>query len=348
MLLTISTAGAEQGQPSGAAPATELGFLLHKHPDRVQHFSLPFGTAHVFYPEASASKCTAALLLEVDPVGLVRGRAGSSGETSGPLDAYVNDRSYVASSFLSVAISRVFGSALAGTCHQRPELVDMQWPLEATVAVLPQKRGMDLLTQMFEPLGYEVESTRHPLDSSNESWGDSPYSTVTLRRTGTLRELLAHLYVLIPVLDLEKHYFIGEAEVEKLLRHGEGWLATHPAKEAITFRYLRRRVSLARRALERLRQVDEISPGDADATSEEVSLERPMRLHDVRLQVVHEHLSRLGARTVVDLGCGEGKLLQRLLRDKQFTRVVGMDTSIRVLERAVEAAAHGGHGPADA
>ena len=89
-------------------PATDLGHLLHKHPDRLQSFSLPFGHAHVFYPEASDERCTAALMLEVDPVGLIR-----RGVRFPRLDQYVNDRPYVASSFLSVAIARGFTTALA-------------------------------------------------------------------------------------------------------------------------------------------------------------------------------------------------------------------------------------------
>ena len=70
-------------------PATDLGYLLHKHPERLQTFSLPFGQAHVFYPEADSERCTAALLLDIDPVGLVRGRPGSSGEGRA-LEQYVN------------------------------------------------------------------------------------------------------------------------------------------------------------------------------------------------------------------------------------------------------------------
>ncbi|MBO0805839.1 MAG: hypothetical protein J2P25_22550 [Nocardiopsaceae bacterium] len=62
MLLTITTT---------REPATDLGYLLHKHPGRFQSRRMSSGAAaHVFYPEASASKCTAALLLDVDPVGL--------------------------------------------------------------------------------------------------------------------------------------------------------------------------------------------------------------------------------------------------------------------------------------
>src|SRR5690242_5325296 len=101
MLLTISTTH---------RPATDLGYLLHKHPGRVQSFPLNHGQAHVFYPEATEDRCTAALLLEVDPIGLVRRDGGRGGFA---LDQYVNDRPYVASSFLSVAIGEVYGSALA-------------------------------------------------------------------------------------------------------------------------------------------------------------------------------------------------------------------------------------------
>src|SRR6266513_5595642 len=117
-------------------PATDLGYLLHKNPARVQSFALSFGSAHVFYPEVSAERCTAALLLDVDPVGLVRKPRGTSGERHS-LEQYVNDRPYVASSFMSVAIAQVFGSALAGRSKDRPDLAGTPLPLTARLAVLP-------------------------------------------------------------------------------------------------------------------------------------------------------------------------------------------------------------------
>ncbi|MCB9882785.1 MAG: 3' terminal RNA ribose 2'-O-methyltransferase Hen1 [Planctomycetes bacterium] len=326
MLLTISTT---------REPATDLGYLLHKHPDRVQEFDLAFGSAQVFYPEVGPELCTAALLLDVDPIGLVRGRGS---ETGGPLGRYVNDRPYVASSFLSVAIGRVFGTALSGTCKQRPELVAEAWPLQVRLAVVPARGGEALLQRLFEPLGYSIVTHRHPLDARHEEWGASPYFTVTLTKTTTLRELLAHLYVLIPVLDDDKHYYIGVDEVDKLLRHGAGWLANHPAREEIALRSLRRQRSLARMALERLRDEDE-SESRVEAVERsavEEALEQPLRLHRVRLDAVRDALHDLGAKRVLDLGCGEGKLLRLLLRDKQFECVVGLDTSIRCLEVAAE------------
>jgi 3' terminal RNA ribose 2'-O-methyltransferase Hen1 len=329
MLLTISTTH---------RPATDLGYLLHKNPSRAQSLELSFGRAHVLYREASAERCTAALLLDVDPVGLVRGRRGPEGE-GGLLTQYVNDRPYVASSFLSVAISNAFGSALAGRSKERPELAATPIPLVARLAVVPCRGGEAFLRRLFEPLGYVVTAEPHALDATSPEWGESRYYTVTLTAEQRLAELLAHLYVLIPVLDDEKHYWVGDDEVEKLLRHGEGWLATHPEREVITRRYLKHRHSLVRDAISRLvteEEADEDEVGVANRNAEEASLERPMSLNEQRMATVLGALRASGAASVLDLGCGEGRLLKLLLDDRQFTRIVGMDVSYRALEVAAD------------
>jgi len=327
MLLTITNT---------KAPATDLGYLLHKNPSRLQSFSLAFGEAHVFYPEVGAERCTAALLLDIDPVGLVRKKRGPAGE-GGLLEQYVNDRPYVASSFLSVAIARVFRSAMAGTSKERPELVHEPLPLLARVTVLPCRGGEELLRKLFEPLGYEVRVKHHPLDEKFPQWGAGPYYTVELENSVPLKQLLTHLYVLITVLDADKHYWIGQAEVEKLLENGKGWLQSHPEREAIVSRYLRFR-KLTRQALARL--VEEEAP-DADEEQEqrseqEIEIEKPIKLHEMRLRTVAQELKASGAKRVLDLGCGEGKLLRELLKEKQFEEIVGMDVSYRSLEVAHE------------
>ncbi len=320
---------------SRTEPADELGFLLHKHPDRARAFDLSFGTAHVFFPEATAERCTAALLLEVDPVRLVRGGEGS---TEGGLVAqYVNDRPYAASSFLSVAIAQVLRTALAGTSKERPELVDKPLDLEARLPAVPCRGGEPLLRRLFEPLGYAVAATRLPLDTQHPEWGEGSHYAVSLRRTGPLRELLGHLYVMIPVLDDAKHYYIGDAEVDKLLRFGEGWLAAHPERELIARRYLKHRGGLLRQALERLSEGEGVDAADEIAAARdaaEEALERPSGLNDVRLDRVVEVLAASGAARVLDLGCGEGKLVLRLLRTRQFEKIVGVDVSHVCLERA--------------
>jgi 3' terminal RNA ribose 2'-O-methyltransferase Hen1 len=317
------------------SPATDLGYLLHKNPSRTQSFELSFGKAHVFYPEATNESCTAALLLDVDPVGLVRNRRGPAGE-SGTLAQYVNDRPYVASSFLSVAIARVLASALGGRCENRPQLADTAIPLTARIAVLPCKSGEEFIRRLFEPLGYKVHARRHVLDERFPEWGESPYYTVELKAQTRLQDLLTHLYVLLPVLDAEKHYWVGEDELEKLLRHGEGWLASHPEKEVIVKRYLKYQHGLAREALERLADEDQLDPDASQQThaNEELAMEEPLRLWEQRLGAVVAMLKAGGAKRILDLGCGEGKLLRELLDNKQFEEILGMDVSFRSLEVA--------------
>jgi 3' terminal RNA ribose 2'-O-methyltransferase Hen1 len=225
-------------------PATDLGFLLHKHPERTHETELTFGKAYVVFPQADETRCEAALILDVDPIGLVRGK----GRSDGLLDAYVNDRPYAASSFLSVALGRALRTAMTGASRERPELAATDIPLEAVVTPLPAHGGGELVRRLFEPLGWSVvvEAVAAPVESA------TAYVTLRLAGTGRLSALLNHLYVLIPVLDDDKHYWVGEEEVEKLLRRGEGWLDAHPDKELIVRRYLKHKRGLARQALERL------------------------------------------------------------------------------------------------
>lgn len=328
MLLTITNT---------TKPADDLGYLLHKHPAKVQSFDLAFGQAHVFYPETSPERTTAALLLDIDPVGLVRNRRGLSGEGH-TLDHYVNDRPYVASSFMSVAIAQVYGSALSGRCKERPEAVDRQLDLEVLLAVVPCWGGEALLRALFEPLGYEVNAEGHALDYTFLDWGDSHYFTVILRARTRLTDLLSHLYVLIPVLDNDKHYWVAEDEVEKLLRHGRRWLADHPAREQITHRYLKHQRGLARQALARLVEEEDPDPDEKVEVHarEEEEVERPISLNEQRLSTVCAVIANSGARTVVDLGCGEGKLIRELLKNKNLAKVTGLDVSHRALEIAAD------------
>ena len=317
-------------------PATDLGYLLHKSPFKVQTFTQSFGKAHVFYSEATKERCSAVLLLDIDPIGLVR----RGGKSDFALEQYVNDRPYVASSFLAVALGDIFRSAVAGRSKDRQELADTPIALEVTVGVLPCRGGEGLLRRLFEPLGYELELERLVLDSQYPTWGEGPYFKVCIRRTCLLRDFLTHLYVLIPVLDNDKHYWVGDDEVEKLLRHGEGWLSTHPEKEQITRRFLKNRGNLARDALARLSESDaEDEPfsiaGNLKIDRERL-LEERISLNETRLRKVAEIIEKSDAASVIDLGCGEGKLLSGLMKIKQLKSVVGMDVSIRSLEIAKE------------
>jgi 3' terminal RNA ribose 2'-O-methyltransferase Hen1 len=274
------------------------------------------------------------MLLDVDPVGLVRGKQGQ--HEGGTLDQYVNDRPYVLSSFLSVAMGRAFGTAMSGRSKGRQELADQAIPLTASLEVVACRGGAPLIRNLFEPLGYVVTAAQHVLDEKFPEWGEGPYYSVTLSGTVRLRDLLNHLYVLVPVLDAEKHYWIGQDEVEKLLRKGEGWLAAHPHKEEIVKRYLPRQRQLAREALARLADEDNLDPDATEVahSEQETKMEEPIRLWQQRMGAVLAVLRSSDAKRVLDLGCGEGKLLRDLMGEKSLTEIVGMDVSHRSLEIA--------------
>ncbi|MBN9385250.1 MAG: 3' terminal RNA ribose 2'-O-methyltransferase Hen1 [Chitinophagaceae bacterium] len=318
MLLSITTT---------RRPASDLSYLLHKHPEKVQQVEIAAGAVHIFYPEVSEERCTISLLLDIDPIGLVRRNSGPGGTNEFALEQYVNDRPYVSSSFMSAAIVKAFSTAMNGRCKDRPELVNEPMPLEVEIAVLPVRGGEEVLRQLFEPLGYKVGFERHPIDEAFPEWGESRYYTVRLSNTTTVQQLLSHLYILIPVCDNDKHYWVGQQEIGKLLEKGKDWLPGHPARELITLRYLKHQKSLANQALEMLLQAE-------GESSEEDTKERKLRTHDLRLLAVRDELLLTGAHTVADLGCGEGKLVKLLWAEKQFERILGMDVSFRSLEIA--------------
>jgi 3' terminal RNA ribose 2'-O-methyltransferase Hen1 len=321
MLLTITTTH---------RPATDLGYLLHKNPAKAQTFDLSVGKAHVFYPEATEERCTVALLLDINPVTLARTSRRAS------LRQYVNDRPYVASSFMSTALLKVFGSAMSGSSKDRPELALTPIPLTARLAMLPSKGGEPVLRRLFEPLGYEVVATSHQLDERFPAWGQSLYLTVELKGKQTLAGLLQHLYVLIPTLDDDKHYWVDRAEVDKLMLRGGDWLAHHPERELIVRRYLKGLRSFTTEAFERLLQEEPQLADTETVESAEEAIEKPLGLADQRMESVARALKAAGAKRVLDLGCGEGRLLRKLLADSFFEQVVGVDASMAVLSRAKE------------
>ncbi|MFF4360490.1 3' terminal RNA ribose 2'-O-methyltransferase Hen1 [Streptomyces sp. NPDC001604] len=335
MFLTITTTGTPE------RPATDLGFLLHKHPDRAQAFSTSYGTAHVLYPEADAERCTAALLLEVDAVALVRrGKGkGRGGAPDAALAQYVNDRPYAASSLLAVALSSVFSSAIRGVCNARPERAAQPLPLRIEVPALPARGGPELVRRLFEPLGWTVTVEPVALDTQFPEWGASRYVRLVLEGEAlTLAEALRHLYVLLPVLDDAKHYWVASDEVDKLLRAGEGWLPGHPEQKLITSRYLSRRWSLTREAMERLELVrlaeaddSEVEDIDNAVEAETETEQKPTPLAVQRREAIIAALGASGAARVLDLGCGQGQLVQALLKDPRFSEIVGVDVSMRAL-----------------
>lgn len=315
MLLTISTS---------YQPATDLGYLLHKHPDKLQTFDITGGKAHVFYPVASPKQCKVALLLDIDSLELVR--TLKTPGNSLMLRHYVNDRPYVNSSFMSSAIAKIFSSALNGKCNAKPTLVNQALPLEATLSVLRVNTHIDMIEQVFAPLGYTITVEHHPLETTLPAWGYSQYITLTLKHTLPLQTLLSHLYVLCPVFDNDKHYWVSANDIETLLKKGESWLAAHPENEWITHRYLKNISSLTKVAWEKILRAS------AKPTTEAPT--KAKSLHQQRLDAVLAVLKGSKAQSVIDLGCGEGRLLKMLLKEPQFKQITGMDVSFGELQKA--------------
>jgi 3' terminal RNA ribose 2'-O-methyltransferase Hen1 len=324
MLLTITYTGQN---------TTELGYLLYKNPYRPQKFELNHGNAYVFYPEVSDERTTAALLLDIDPIDLARGKADASGR--GLFD-YVNDRPYVSSSFLSTAISNVFGTAMTGRADKHQTLSDSPLDLTANIAMLPCRGDTVTLNRVFEPLGYEVNHDAFVMDEKFPAWTKIKYVNLTIKGKVRLRDLLRHIYVLVPVFDRQKHYWVGEDEVDKLLQHGEDWLPNHPEKGYITSRYLKHLRPLVNMAFARLVSADAATDSAPDDETPKDIPERKINLNAMRLGSVIAALKSCGAKSVIDIGCGEGNLLSLLVREGQFVRIAGMDVSHVALERASE------------
>ncbi|MBR8740936.1 3' terminal RNA ribose 2'-O-methyltransferase Hen1 [Nocardiopsis sp. MG754419] len=346
MLLTITTT---------ARPATDLGYLLHKHPDKAQSYEQSFGTAHVFYPEATEERCTAALLLEVDPQALLRARTSVS-TPDFSLAQYVNDRPYASSSLFTVALGRVLRTAIRGVCERRPELAATALPLELHLPAVPCRPGPDRARALFEPLGWTVRAEPVPLDPELPESGDAHYLSLTLTGTLRLSEALSHLYVLLPAMEGgDKHYWVDSTEIDKLLRaggapvdgvdgeDGAGWLVAHPEREWITRRYLARRERYVRTALSRLAEAEgqetERSEESGEGTAAPVPTdpaveEREPSLAERRADAITSVLAAENVTSVVDLGCGGGKLLGRLVRDRTLERITGVDVHLGSLEIA--------------
>ncbi len=367
--------------------APDIGYVLGKHPGSIFMRQFSAGTVWVYYPHVVDEQVTVALLTEIDPVGLVRGPAALT-----QLDQYVNDRPYVASSLTSVALRVAFSSALAGRCEARPDLVGRSLHWEVTIPALNCDAGADLITRLFTPLGYEVVAECLPLDARFPAWGEANLFYVRLTGEQTTQAALSHLYVLLPVLDNAKHYYVDAQEAAKLLAHGSAWLTNHPERDLITRRYLRYKRPLIQQvesSLARLLAKDDEAPetvdelateeplkGAHDAEPHEIvqvvsALEAPtptetehdmdaveavgkapvetvaietakatvgeppeQRLHDLRLQAVMEAVRASGAHSLVDLGCGEGRLLVLAITERSLTRILGIDVSSTALARA--------------
>jgi 3'' terminal RNA ribose 2''-O-methyltransferase Hen1 len=307
--------------------AADLGFILYKHPDRVFRSDSSRNKnlkAVGFYPEAGDERCEFVLLVEVDPVERVRGLAWNGG-----IAQYVEPLPFLASSYMSQAISLCLRSAMNGIVSSKDPSEDARlramavehWPLE--IKVSPIRTSPALIERMFQPLGWEVTIDSMPLDVPGVE-RDNALHTVTLKGSSTVQDALTQLYVLLPALDPVRHYFYDEAEVAKLLEKSRNWLETHPARNLIVGRYLSKSRELREAAMSQFEEAVE--------APQEAAIE--VSAHSARHMRIAEAVSAMGDVRIVDLGCGEGKLLSRLAFLPGKIEIVGVEPSLRDLEKA--------------
>ncbi|MDF2577543.1 MAG: 3 terminal ribose 2-O-methyltransferase Hen1 [Chlamydiales bacterium] len=314
-------------------PATDLGYLLHKHPEKLHQKKFAFGTAYLFYTKAAEDLCSVTLLLDIDPLELSKWNRKSGFSAQPELELYVNDRPYTANSFLSVVMKKMFSTAMSGHCDTKSDLVQQKLPLSVTIPVIACNGREKVIKSLFEPLGYQAKITHLPLDSQFTSWENSSYYRLDLEVTTTVCDLLNQLYIFIPILDNSKHYWIDLPEVDKLLEKGGSWLNSHPHRELIVTRYLKYRKLLVQKALSLINQEEFIDQGVENLPVEEI-LEHKLSLHEIRLTTVKKVLLEKGARKILDLGCGEGRLVELLLKEAQIEEILGVDVSYRALQIA--------------
>jgi SAM-dependent methyltransferase len=277
---------------------------------------------------------------------------------------------------LAVALGKVFRTAMTGRCDARPSLAARALPLEVSIPALSCRGGTGLADRLLRPLGWDVRATRIPLDPELPEWGDSRYLTVRLTGQLRLADALSHLYVLLPVLDDSKHYWVDAGEIDKLLRAGGDWLAAHPERDLITHRYLAHQRQFTETAVARLAEVDDTEPEALDNAVPETPDTAPdgappgsgtphtgapgtgapgteipdtgasgtapargslaQQRRDAVLTILRDTVLRDSAARVADLGCGEGRLVAMLLREPSVARVLGVDVSPRALERTAQ------------
>ncbi len=300
--------------------ADKISFLLHKSPNKLHQFSLGFGSAYVFYSKYERNDVSFSLLVDIDPIDLVRGKNKNS---QGIFD-YVNDRPYATSSFLCSAIAQVFSTALSGRSKEYEHLVKEEMEFKVEVVSLKVKTNLIMLNKIFDPLGYELEIKSHLLDEKIFGEEESNYVDLILKNKLTLQSVLQHLYVLIPVFDNNKHYFVNNDEVEKLLSKGGDWIDVHPEKDFITSRYLNSKFIDAKK-------LESLFSKEQNKMIEE---RKKNSLNSQRLSQVTDVIESLNIKSLVDLGCGEGKLIKELLNNTSVEKILGVDISINVLKKA--------------
>lgn len=321
--------------------APDLGFVLYKHPGRFFEKSASKGRVTGGFTENREDFAEFTLAVEIDPVERVRGVNWDRGIAS-----YVEPMPFLAASHMSQALSQALGSAMNGVLGSKDPVIDTRvkaagvkpWPL--TIKVGAVRCSPYMIESLFSELGWSVEIESHNLDVPGVSEDDDrPLHVFTLKGEATVSDALTQLYVLLPVLDPSRHYFYDESEARKLFEKGGDWLKGHSSRDLIISRYLSKSKELrgyARQLFGNFQEKKDLDELIAETEELMRDWDDPddTSPHQQRHSQIIRDVVSWGARSVIDLGCGEGRLLERLVRIAPDMRVVGIEPSAREIERA--------------
>jgi 3' terminal RNA ribose 2'-O-methyltransferase Hen1 len=286
MLLSISVEG---------AGADTLSYVVQKHPAKI----FEKGNLRLFFPKYDKNASSLVAMAEFPEFKLW------DKDTPGA-DAYVSSREYALSSLFCRELKGAFGTVLSGKYKDEKDQKMAETPLEVVVDALPLATSLtdEQLRSLFQPLRYAGFTPSYTVDHSYQyPWMPQRHRVLELALRGqkTIREVLRHLLVLIPAIDNYTHYTELDTLVAELKNYGEGWLDQHPKKAFITARFLRN----SRKLIKEFDGAEEKKQGEAE-------LEKRIFLGELRTNWFLDTVKRLGARSVVDAGCGSGRLAEAM------------------------------------
>jgi 3' terminal RNA ribose 2'-O-methyltransferase Hen1 len=297
-----------------------ISYLLAKNPNNLYERNHKGHLVRLFYSKFTETELEVTIFVTPDPIEMVKNNSNSYDITH-----YINDREFAVSSIFCSFIRSALGTALNG----QPKEEHLKWvnhPFSFNFEFGPVVSSLsdEKLMNLFEPIGYEVTINRPEIEYSFPIKTKSSARYLSIKGMKTLQEGLRHLFVLIPVIDNYKHYFIDEKEIEKLERYGEGWLEQHPLRDLIYRQALR---------------FKEIYSLVENSSKDEKKVEpvKKVRLNELRYEKIVNAVSQMKPRSVVDFGSGEGKLSVQLGFVEGITEILAVEpsesASLKALER---------------
>lgn len=280
-----------------------ISYLLSKNPSNLYDRDEKGSRVRLVYTAFTEEETELLIYVTPDPVELVRNSPNTFDITQ-----YINDREFAVSSLFCSYIK----SALATALNGKPKddfikWVDYKFDLILGFGPVASDLPDAVIESIFTPIGYEVKIERGITDYSFKLKSRSSARYINLTGRQTLQNAIRHLFILIPVLDNYKHYYMDKSEVDKLERYGTGWLDDHPMRDLIIKRALKFKELISEVASPKK---EDLLQGDSEPVEES---EIKVRLNEQRYQTIVDIVTKLPQKeTVVDFGSGEGKLSVRL------------------------------------